>query len=156
MREDVLGGAGLDDQPVLQHHNVVGGVPDHPEVVGDQHNPEPALRLQLVQQVEHLRLDGGVQRGDGLVREQHGGFHRERPSNGDALPLTAGQRPRSGARGGGVQMDGFQQVGDPLRIAPPQCIGEHLAHVPARFEGSQRILDDHGQLTSARSPSPFG
>ena len=72
------------------------------------------------------------------------------------LPLTAGQCPRPGVRGGGVQVHGFQQVGDPPRIAPPQCIGEHLAHVPARFEGSQRILDDHGQLTSARSPSPFG
>ena len=45
----------------------------------------------MLEQVDDLRLDGHVQRCDGLVRHQQLRLHGQRPGDGDALAHAAGQ-----------------------------------------------------------------
>ena len=54
----------------------------------------PSSRLQVHQQVEDLRLDRPVERGDRLVEHEQLGFDHERAGDADALTLTAGELVR--------------------------------------------------------------
>ena len=54
--------------------------------VGDAH-----LVLEIAHQVQHLRLDGDVERGDGFVGGDHGGAQHQRAGDGDPLALPAGE-----------------------------------------------------------------
>jgi len=47
--------------------------------------------LQLQHQVEDLRLDGDVKRGDRLVGDDEAGAERERAGDADALALAAAE-----------------------------------------------------------------
>ena len=62
---------------------------DDVEVVRDEDVRQPELRLEVLQQVEDLRLDGDVERGDRLVADDQLRVDRERPRDADALPLAA-------------------------------------------------------------------
>ena len=54
--------------------------------------------LQILHQVEDLRLHRDVERRDGLVRDDEIGLDRERPRDADALALAARRiRAESGA-----------------------------------------------------------
>src|SRR5215207_9777570 len=64
--EDVVDGAPFDDPPAVHDGHVVGDLVDHPEVVGDEHQPHPGLPLQVLEQVHDLRLHGDVEGGGGL------------------------------------------------------------------------------------------
>lgn len=48
-------------------HDLLDEVGGDAEVVGDQHDRGPGATAQVVDQVEHLRLHGGIQSGGGLV-----------------------------------------------------------------------------------------
>ena len=50
---------------------------------------QPELALEVAQQVEDLRLDRHVERGDRLVRDDHLRLERERARDPDALALPA-------------------------------------------------------------------
>ena len=73
---------------IFQHHDVVRpGHGAHP-VGDDQH------RLACQQAGErplHLGLVLYIQAGGGLVQQDDGGILQKRPSDGDALPLPAGE-----------------------------------------------------------------
>ena len=56
----------------------------------------PRRRLQLLQQVEDLRLDGDVERGGRLVENQAVGLGRQRAGDQRALAHAAGQLVRIG------------------------------------------------------------
>ena len=62
-------------------------MPHHREVVGDEQEGDVELALQVLEQVDHLRLDRHVERGDGLVGHQQLRVQRERPGDADALAL---------------------------------------------------------------------
>ena len=57
----------LDDLAEVHHRDLGAEVPDHGEVVGDEEERDVELALQVLQQVDHLRLDRHVQRGHRLV-----------------------------------------------------------------------------------------
>ena len=54
---DVFGRTDLDDVPPRHHGNAVGDVTDDREVVRDEDVGEAELLLQVLHQVDHLRLD---------------------------------------------------------------------------------------------------
>ena len=62
--------AGFDGAAEIHHRDVVGHFGDHAHVVGDQHDRQAALGLQVAQQVEDLRLGGDVQRRGRLIGDQ--------------------------------------------------------------------------------------
>ena len=82
-------------------------VPDHGEVVRDHQVGQTELLLQLLEQVEDLRLDRHVQRRDRLVGDDEARFERDRAGDADPLALPAGElvrvasaRPTPAARPG--------------------------------------------------------
>ena len=66
----------------------------HREVVADEEVGEPELLLQVLEQVDDLRLDRDVERGDRLVADDELRVERQRPGDADALALAAGELVR--------------------------------------------------------------
>ena len=77
----------FDEPAVVQHHDVVGELPHDGEVVGDQQVGGAELVAELGEQVQDLRLDGDVERGDRFVEDDQPRLDGERPRDRDALPL---------------------------------------------------------------------
>ena len=90
-----LGGRALfDDAAVLHHSDIVADLRGDAQIVGDEQQRDAEPLLDLVEQFEHLRLHGDVERGDRLVRHQHVGIERQRAGDRDALALAAGELVR--------------------------------------------------------------
>ena len=60
---------------------------------GEQHR-DAALLGELLQQLEDLRLDGHVERGGRLVRDDELGLRQQRQRDHQPLPLAAGELVR--------------------------------------------------------------
>ena len=68
-RVDLLGRADLDELAAVHDGDAVAHRADDGEVVRDEQVGEPEVVLQVLQQVEDLRLDRDVERGDRLVAD---------------------------------------------------------------------------------------
>ena len=66
---ELLGVGQLDDAAEVHHRDAVRDLVDHREVVGDEDVRQLELALQVLQQVEDLRLDRDVERRHGLVAD---------------------------------------------------------------------------------------
>ena len=120
----------------------------------DEDEGEAVARLQVLQQVEHLALNGDVEGRHRLVADEQLRLEREGARDPDPLALAAGQlvRPAIGGRGR-VEPDRVQQRLH--RVAPltgvaasprPQRLGHDVAHATPRVERRDRILQDQLQL----------
>ena len=78
-------------------------MPDDREVVRDEEVREIELPLQLLEQVDDLRLDRDIERRDRLVEDHEVRVDRERASDADALALAARELVR--VAGGGVRRE---------------------------------------------------
>src|SRR5690348_6687020 len=85
---EVLVGADVGDNPILQYHDTVG-VAHGGEAVGDDDNG--AAAHQVLQSRLHQSLGLAVQGGSGFVEDEDGGILEQGASNGNALALPAGQ-----------------------------------------------------------------
>ena len=94
MPVDLLGRTDLDDVAPRHHGDAVGDVADDREVVRDEDVGEAELLLQVLHQVDHLRLDRHVERADRLVGDDDLRVGRERARDADALALAAGELVR--------------------------------------------------------------
>ena len=133
-----------------------------PEIVRDEQAGERESRLQIQQQVDHLRLHGQVEGRDGFVGDEHRRIERERAGDADALALPSAQRVRMSRRQRRIQADEIEEAlhaGLPARAIADAVDVERfphdVAHPHARIEGSARILKDHlhppAQLADARA-----
>src|SRR4029077_6570269 len=68
--EDCLDRALLYEAGGGQHAHPLAPLRDHAEVVRDEEHRAVELLLEVLDQVEHLRLDGGVEAGRRLVEDQ--------------------------------------------------------------------------------------
>src|SRR3954454_8158407 len=89
--ENVVDWAALDELSAIQEVHTVGDLAGHREIVRDEHVGKSELLPQSGEQVEDLRLDGDVERGDRLVADDHLRLDRECARDRDALALAAGQ-----------------------------------------------------------------
>ena len=89
-------GAISADLAEVHHHHAVGDVADDVEVVGDEDVGEAELALQVLEQVEDLRLHRDVERRDRLVADDQLRVDGERAGDADALALAA-RRTRAGS-----------------------------------------------------------
>ena len=109
----------LDQLADVHHRHPVADVLDHAQVVGDEQVGQAELLLQVLQQVEDLRLDRDVQRRDRLVADDQLRVQRQRAGDADALPLAAAEGVRVAAHVLRAQPDELQQLGDPvLQLLP--------------------------------------
>ena len=77
--------------------------------MGNEHQGQRQPLLGLRQQRQHLGLHADIQRADRLIRHQHGGLHRQRAGQADALPLAAAELMREALGGGRVESDQAKQ-----------------------------------------------
>jgi hypothetical protein len=115
------------------------------------------LRLEVLEQVQDLRLDGHVQRGHRLVGDDEAGPQGERAGDADALALAAAEGVGKAAHILGAEPDAAEQLGHALLALAPAADAvdvEGLAHEVeqrhARIEGGERILEDHLHLPAER------
>ena len=96
---------------------------DHRQVVRDEQVGEAELLLQVLEQVDHLRLDRHVERRHRLVADDQLRLDRERARDADALALAAGELVRIAAHVIGLQADGLQQLRPRGRVnSPASCL----------------------------------
>jgi len=80
MREQLVGRADLDDLPEIHDGDPLRDVAHDAKVVGDEQECQVEFPLQAREEVEYLRLDRDIERGDGLVADDELGTGDERAS----------------------------------------------------------------------------
>ncbi len=139
----------LDQLAQIHHRDAVADVLHHGEVVGDEQIGEAEALLQILQQVDDLRLDRDVERRHRLVADDQVGIDGERAGDADALALPAGELVRIAPGMFGQQADDFQQLA-PARgarrgvadLVHPQRLGQDFADGHARIERGVGVLED--------------
>src|SRR5262249_18304092 len=123
----------------------------HHEVVGDEQIAEAELLTQLYEEVQNLRLDGHVERGDGFIGDDDFRLDGEGTSNADALALSSTERL------GQFMTLARRQPARPHKKTPPfpdpaptwteamdpNRLGQCLMNGHARVQRGVRILEDH-------------
>src|SRR5512133_165652 len=148
----------LDDRAQIHDGDPVRDVAHDRQVVGDEEVRQRELRLELLEEVDDLRLDRDVERRDGLVGDDEVGVDRERAGDPDPLALTARELVRKARAGVGREPDGLQQLANPPRHVAPsrQAVDLHrLTDDPSdavpRVQRRERVLEDHLH-PAAKSP----
>ena len=91
-------GSRLDDAAEIHDGDMIADVPHDPQVVRDEEIGKTAFRLNVLQQVDDLRLDRDVERGDRLVGDDQRRVESEGTGDGKALALPAGELRRAIAK----------------------------------------------------------
>ena len=105
----------------------------HRQVVGNKQISDVSLFLQIIQQIENLRLDRDIQRRDRLIADDEIGIERQSAGDADALPLAAGKFVRISAGIRGIKPDALQQACDTIALFRPWAM-------PCTLIGSPMML----------------
>lgn len=121
------------------------------------------LLAQLLEQIDNLGLNGHVQGRDGLVADNEGRLHGERPGDTDALTLTIAHFVRIALGHGRTQPADVQQVFDALATlwrpgldaVHPHRLGKHVAdlHTDLPHPDSPTMATVSPSCTSYEMPS---
>ena len=130
---------------------------DDVEVVGDEDVREPELLLQVLQQVQDLRLHRDVEGRDGLVADDQLRVDRERPGDADPLALAARELVREAVVVLRVEPDDLEQLlhpalalggrADPVDV---ERLGDDEPDPLARVQRRVRVLEHHHHLAPQR------
>ena len=102
----------LDGLAEVHHQHAVGDVADDVEVVRDEDVGQAEVALQVLEQVQDLRLHRDVERRDGLVADDQLRIDGERAGDADALALAAGELVREAVVVLRVEADDLEQLLD--------------------------------------------
>ena len=148
----------LDDPTEVHHGDPVGEMANDCEVVADEHERDPELGPEPLQELKDLRLDRHVQRRHRLVEDDQLGVEREGPGDADALALAPGEGARTAVGVGGIETDEPEQLVDPRRPLGPgpdavdlERLGDDLPDPHARVQGAVRILE-HDAYVAPEAP----
>ena len=131
------------------------------EVVGDEQKRHAEPLLEVLQQLDDLRLHGDVERGGRLVGDEQIGLVGERHGDHDALALAAGQlvriapkpRLRFGNADLGEHFEGPLASGGAGEPAmQQQDFADLLFDGVQRIERGHRLLKDDGDVVAAHAP----
>src|SRR6266852_3211385 len=150
----------LHHLPQVHDRYPVRQVPHHREVVGDEQVRQLELFLEILKQVDDLRLNRDVQRRNRLVTHDERRRNRQSTGDSDALPLPARELVRIPVGEVRVQAHQPQQLLDPgpplLTSRQPEIVqglGDDVADRHARIQRSERILEDDLPLAT-HPPQP--
>src|SRR6185295_7831916 len=163
--EDGFERPSLRDAARVHHRHFVRRLCHDAEVVSDEDDSGPAFVLERADQIEDLSLDGDVECGRGLVRDQDLRIEHERDRDHDALAHPARELV-------GVAVQPIGRARDPdflerLERAAPRNLArdilvrvDRLLDLPADLvEGVQRgewILEDHCDALPANATQLSG
>jgi hypothetical protein len=150
---DAFGGGVLHKASGVHHREPVAEFQQQRQVMRDEDDAEAELVAQPQDLVQDLALHHHVQRGGGLVHDDHVGVQRQRHGDHHALPHAAGQLVWMAAGAVRVDADFREQLpgaGGAFGCGHGGPVGaEHIGELPAdgghRVEGVHRGLEDHGQ-----------
>jgi len=148
----------LDAAGVHQHHPV-GDLEGLLLVVGDEDAGHVQLVVEPAEPAAQLLAHPGVQGAEGLVEEQHLGPGGERPGQGHALPLAAGELVRV-APGQPLELHQREQLLHPrLHLGPgaladPERKGDVVPHGHVAEEGV--VLEHQPHVPVAGAPAVDG
>ena len=94
---DVVDGADFDDLSEIHDQHAVGDILHHIQIMGDEDIRESQLPLQIQEQVENLRLDRFVERGNRFIEDQQPGLQGQGTGDIHPLALSAGKLMRVAA-----------------------------------------------------------
>ena len=81
--------ADLHDTSQIHDRDPIRDLPDDRQVVRDEHVGQREVALEVLQQVENLRLHRNVERGHRLIADDQLRLQRKRTGDADALALAA-------------------------------------------------------------------
>ena len=111
----------------------------------DEDERDPELRLQRLQLHLQVLAEPGVESPERLVEKQHAGREDERPGQGDALLLPAGELARLSLREV-AELDERERFGHPapMLVLRQPLVLEAEADVPGHVEmGEERVALEH-------------
>ena len=158
-REQRLHRRALDDLPCVEHDDLIAGLGDDAEVVGDEEERRSELAPELGQERQDLRLDRDVERGGRLVGDEQAGTAGDGHRDHHALPHAARELVRVGEHAPlGV---GDADLAEELDRARPrflarqpavqdQRLADLIADAHDRIERGHRLLEDHGEPIAAQ------
>ena len=163
VRVDLLGRPDLDELAAVHHRDPVAHRAHDGEVVRDEEIREPEVVLEVLEQVQDLRLDRDVERRDRLVADDQLRVERERARDPDPLPLAARELVRVAVREARVEADDVEQLADPRRAVAARAdpvhderLADDVADGHARVERRVRILEDDLHLAAHPPQRPRG
>jgi hypothetical protein len=136
-------------------------VPDDCQVVRDEEIGELEVALQLLHQIDDLRLDRDIQGGHWLVADEEVRVQRERAGQADPLPL-ARRRTHAGSarlhrpairRSAGARAPGCRSL--PAATVDAQRLADHAPDRVAWVQGRVGILEDHLHPLAQRTQLPL-
>ena len=135
---------------------------DDRQVVGDEDVGQVELRLEVLEQVQDLRLDRDIERRHRLVADDELGIERDGSCDADALALAAAELVRVTAVGIGWQPHGFEQLAHTicplrpahLRLEDRYAFADDPAHGEARVQRRKRVLEDELHVAAERPHLP--
>ena len=143
--------------PEVHDHDPVGDVADDVQVVCDEDVGQVELLLEILEQVEDLRLHRHVERRDRLVADDQLRVHGQGAGDADALALAAGELVREAVVVLRVQPDDLEQLlhaaldlGRRAELVDLERLGDDEADPLARVQGRVRVLEDHHHLAADR------
>ena len=118
LRVEGLAIGDLDDAAEVHHGDAVRHLAHDRQVVGDEDVGDAELVLQVLQQVDDLRLDRHVERRHRLVADHDLGTQGDGAGDADALSLAAGELVGVAVVVLGVEPDALHRLLDG-RFTPP-------------------------------------
>jgi hypothetical protein len=176
LTEDLFRGAELNQAARVHDGDAVRHLRDYREIVRDKKHGESKLLPQLVEQIEHLRLDGDIQGGSGFVGDQqlwaihdgHGDHHALALASRELMRIIASAavriRNRNRTKGFDRVPPGFT-LGNARRLAAgllfagaaggggmrAHCLGYLVADAHHGIKRRHRLLKDHADAGSANA-----
>ena len=146
--KDAPGGTGLNELAVVHHADSLADSADDPEVVRDHDHRQTVPAAKLRHEIEDLRGNADVERGNRFVEDQEAGCRSESAGNSYSLPLTAGKAVWVLPCGVDGQSDLLEHVGHPISALRDrtdavgvQRLGDNGARRQARIERGAWVLE---------------
>ena len=157
---DLVGRTDLGYATCVHDRHPIGYLGHDAEVMGDPHDRQPVLVLDLAHQIDDLGLDGHVKGRGRFVGDEQLGLARKGHGDHGALAHASRElvrvvvRPRCGGRyADPVEELDRSSPGLSLREAPMYT--EALADLPTnpmdRIQRRHRLLEDHRHVPAAES-----
>ena len=160
--EQLVHGRLLDGVPGVHDHHAIGQLGHQAQVVRDQHQRGVELAQRIAEHFEDLGLDGHVEGGGRLVRDQQAG--RVGQGHSDHHPL--GHATRELVRvllGAALRVGDANQVEElehalvdgrlrQPRIVDADGFADLVTHREDGVQRAGRVLENHGDVAAAHAP----
>ncbi len=163
MTEHLLRRSDFHHSAEIHHADPVGDMAHQMQSVADEQIGQSQPLFQILQQIDHLRLDRHIQGRYRLVRNDKPWMQRNRAGDRHALALSSRQRMRIARLPRRIEADLLQQIphpGTPFGCAQAfmhhKRLADDLPKCPARVDRSIRVLEDHLHVPAASDLARHG